>query len=131
MKDKGCITITNDFQKILDESRRKPNKIWVNRGCESYNRSIKSWLEENGMEMYSTHNEGKFIVAERFIRTKKSKTSVLENWYINKLDIANKMKYVDVKSSTYIHFGQKNNEKDSKFEVGDHEIISKCKNTNL
>ena len=121
MKDKECITITNDFQK----------KIWVNKGCEFYHRLIKSWLEDNGMEMYSAHNEGKSIVAERFIRTQKSKTSVLENSYVNKLDIVNKMKYVDVKSSTCIHFGQKNNEKGSKSEVDDHEIISKCKNTIL
>ena len=44
MKDKKGITITNDFQKTLDESNRKPNKIWVDIGSRFYNRSMKSWL---------------------------------------------------------------------------------------
>ena len=43
-EDKKGITITNAFQKILDESNRKPNKIWVDKGSEFYNRSMKSWL---------------------------------------------------------------------------------------
>ena len=67
MKDKKSITITNAFQKILHESNRNPNKMWVDRGNEFYNRSVKSWLEENDIEMYSTHNEGKSVIAERFI----------------------------------------------------------------
>ena len=46
LKDKKGITITNAFQKILDESKRKPNKIWVDKGSEFYNRSMKSWLEK-------------------------------------------------------------------------------------
>ena len=46
LKDKRGITITNAFQKILDKSNRKPNKIWVDKGIEFYNRSIKSWLEK-------------------------------------------------------------------------------------
>ena len=46
LKDKKGVTTINDFQKILDDSRRKPNKIWVNKGSEFYNRSMKSCLEE-------------------------------------------------------------------------------------
>ena len=61
------------FKKILDDSKRKPNKIWVNKGSEFYNRSMKSWLQENDITIYSSHNEGKFVVAERFIRTLKNK----------------------------------------------------------
>ena len=38
--------ITNAFQNILNESKRKPNKIWVDKGSEFYNRSMKSWLEK-------------------------------------------------------------------------------------
>ena len=57
LKDKKGITITNAFQKILDESNRKPNKIRVDKGKEFYNRSNKSWLEKNDIKMYSTHNE--------------------------------------------------------------------------
>ena len=92
--------------------------------------------------MYSTNNEGKFVVAERFIRTLENKiyiTSVSKNVYTHKLDkIVNKynhtshstikMKPVDVKSSTYIDFDKKNNKEDPKFKVGDHARISKYKN---
>ena len=53
--------------------REKPNKIWVDEGSEFYNRLMKSWLEKNDIEMYSTHNEGKSVTAERFIRTLKSR----------------------------------------------------------
>ena len=57
---------------MLGESNHKPNKIWVDKGSEFYNRSLKSFLT-NDIEMYSTHNEGKFAIAERFIRTSKIK----------------------------------------------------------
>ena len=73
MKDKKGVGIVNAFQKILDDSKRTPNKIWVDKGGEFYNRSMKSWLEKNDIEMYSTHNEGKSVVAERFIRILKNK----------------------------------------------------------
>ena len=52
-----------------DESNRKPNKIWADKGSELYNRPIKSWLQENNIEMYSIHDEVKAVVAKRFIRT--------------------------------------------------------------
>ena len=59
------ITITNAFQKVLDKSNRKPNKIWVDEGSEFDNRSIKSFLFNNDIEeVYSTHNQGKSTVAE-------------------------------------------------------------------
>ena len=73
LKDKKDIRITNAFHKVLNEVGRKSNKIWVDQGGKIYNRSIKSLLHENGIEMYSTHNEGKPVVAERFIRTLKNK----------------------------------------------------------
>ena len=46
LKDKKVITIANAFQNILKESNRKPNKIWVDKVNEFYNRSVKSWLEK-------------------------------------------------------------------------------------
>ena len=52
------------FQKILDESNHKTNKIWVDKRSEFHNRSIKSWLEKNNKEIYLVHNEGKSVVAE-------------------------------------------------------------------
>ena len=65
LKDKKGITITNTFQKILDESNLKPSKIWVDKGSKFYNRSTKSWLEKNTIEMFSKHNEQKSNVAEK------------------------------------------------------------------
>ena len=84
LKDKKGITITNVFQKFLKESKRKPNKIWVDKGREFYNRSMKSWLEKNNIEMYSAHNEGKSSAAERFIATLKNKPwlSLLHNYIV-------------------------------------------------
>ena len=49
--------ITNAFQTILYESIPKSNKIWVDMGSKFYNRSMKSWLEKNGIKIHSTHNE--------------------------------------------------------------------------
>ena len=73
LKDKKGVSIVNAFQSILKKSNRKPNKIWVDKGGEFFNRSMKSWLEKNDIEMYLTHNEGKSVVAERFMRTIKNK----------------------------------------------------------
>ena len=96
LKDKKGISIVNVFQKILKESDKKPNKIWFDKGSEFYNNSYKKWLKDNDIEMYSIHNEGKSVVAERFIRTLKTKidkymTAISKNVYIDKLDdIVNK-----------------------------------------
>ena len=55
---------------MLDESNCKPNKIWVDKGTEFYDRSMISWLEKkNAIEMYSTHNKKICFVAERSIKT--------------------------------------------------------------
>ena len=72
LKDKKGVSIVDAFQKILKESNRKPNKIWVDKGSEFYNNSFKKWLKDNGIEMYSIHNKGKSVVAERFIRKLKN-----------------------------------------------------------
>ena len=94
--------------------------------------------------MYLIHNEEKAVIAERVVRTLKTKTYkymtlVSKNVYINKLDgIVDeynntyrktiKMKPTDVKDNTYINFKKEINVKDPKFKVGDHVRISKCKN---
>ena len=93
--------------------------------------------------MYLTHNEGKSVVVERFIRTLKNKiykymTLISKNVYINKLDdIVNeynytyhrtiKMKPIYVKNNRYINTDKDVNDKDPKFKVGDHVRISKYK----
>ena len=74
LKDKKGISIVNAFNKIIKQSKSaKPNKIWVDQGSEFYNRVFKKWLSDNDIIMYSTYNEGKSVVAERFIRTLKNK----------------------------------------------------------
>ena len=141
LKDKKGISIVKAFQSIFKQSNRKPNKIWVDKGSEFYNAYFKKWLRDNDIVMYSTHNEGKSVVAERFIRTLKSNiykymTSISKNVYIDKLDdivdeynntyhTTIKMKPIDVKDNTYI---KEINNKDPKFKVGDHVRISKYKN---
>ena len=95
-KIKKDIAITNAFQKRLDESNRKLNKIWVDRGSEFYNRSMKLFLQNNNIEMHSMHNEEKSVVAGRFVRTLmnnfyKCMTSISKNANIDELDdIVNK-----------------------------------------
>ena len=91
LKDKKGVSIVTTLQIILKQSNRKPNKTWVDKGSEFYNASFKKWLQDNDIVMYSTNNEGKSVVAERFIRTLKSKiykymTSVSKNVYIDKLN---------------------------------------------
>ena len=58
---------------IVNESNRKPNKLWVDQGREFYNKLMQEWLDNNDILMYSTHNEGKSVIGERFIKTLKSK----------------------------------------------------------
>ena len=73
LEDKKGISIVNAFNKIIKQSNRKPNKIWVDQGGEFYNNVFEEWLSDNDINMYSTYNEGKSVVAERFIRTLKNK----------------------------------------------------------
>ena len=61
LKDRKSITVTDSFQEILHESKRKPNKKWVGKGSKFYKRSLKSWLDEIAIEMYSIFNGGKFV----------------------------------------------------------------------
>ena len=73
LKDKKGLSIVDAFEKILDDTKRKPNKIWVDKGSAFYNNSLKKWLKDNDIETYLIHNEGKSVVAERFITTLKTK----------------------------------------------------------
>ena len=144
LKDKKGVSIATVFQSILKQSNRKPNKIWVDKGSEFYNASFKKWLRDNDIVMYSINNEGKSVVAERFIRTLKSKiykymTLISKNVYIDKLDdivdeynntyrTTIEIKPIDVKDNTYINTDKETNDKDHKFKVGDRVRISKYKN---
>ena len=143
LKVKKRISTVNAFNKIIKQSNRKPNKIWVDQGSEFYNNVFKKWLSDNDIIMYSTYNEGKSVVAERFIRTLKNKlykhmTAIGKNVYYDVLDdVVNeynstkhstiKMKPIDVIDNKRVYIDE-HNEKDSRFKVGDRVRIYKFKN---
>ena len=83
-KDKKGVSIVNVFQSVLKKSNRKPSKIWVDEVGEFYNNSFKKWLKDNDIAMHSTHNEGKSVVAERFLRTIKNKILQIHDFNIKK-----------------------------------------------
>ena len=119
LENKKGISVTNGFNKIIKQSNKKPNKIWADQGREFYNNVFKKWLSDNDIIMYSTYNEGKSVVAERFIRTLKNKlykhmTATGENVYYDVLDdVVNK--YNNIKHSTIkmkpIDVGDNNNKR--------------------
>ena len=128
----------------MSDSNRKPSKIWVDQGSEFYNNVFKDFLKIDNIEMYSTYNEGKSVVAERFIGTLKNKifkhmTAISEKVYFDMLDdIVDKynntvhktikMKPIDITDDYYVESKENPNEKDPKFKVGDYVRISKYKN---
>ena len=144
LKDKKGISVVNAFNKLINQSSRKPNKIWVDQGGEFYNNVFEKWLSDNDINMYSTYNEGKSVAAERFIRTLKNKlykhmTATGKNVYYNVLDdlidkynntkhSTIKMKPIDVVDNNKRVYIDEHNEKDSKFKVGDRVRISRYKN---
>ena len=144
LKDKKGISIVNAFNKIIKQSSRKPNKIWVDQGGEFYNIVFEKWLSDNDINMCSTYKEGKSVVAERFIRTLKNKlykhmTATGKNVYYDVLDdVVNKynntkhstikMKPIDVGDNNKRVYIDEHNEKDSRFKVGDRVRISRYKN---
>ena len=143
LKDKKGVRIVNAFQKIISPGR-KPNKIWVDQGSEFYNNLFKRSLKINNIEMYSTYNEGKSVVTERFIRTLKNKifkhiAAISKNVYFDGLnDIVDKynntvhrtikMKSINVTSDSYAEYNEDWNGTDPKFKVGDYVTVSKYKN---
>ena len=144
LKNKIGESIVEGFKKILDDSNRKPNKIWVNHGSEFYNNKFKSSLKENDIEIYSIFNEGKSDVVERFIKTFKNKiykhmTTIGKNVYFNDLNnivkkysnnvhSSKKMKPKDVNDYSFVEYDEETNKISPKFKVGDNVRISKYKN---
>ena len=131
------------LKKIISKGR-KPNKILVDQGSEFYNNSFKNFLKINNIEMHSTYNEGKSVIAGRFVRTLKNKifkhmTAISKNVCFDVLDdIVNKynnavnrtikMKPIDVKDDAYVDSIKEVNDKVPKFKVGDRIRNSKYKN---
>ena len=131
------------FKKLISKGR-KPSRIWVYQAGGFYNNLLKRFLKINNIEMYSTYNEEKSVVTERFIRTLKNKifkhmTAVSKNVYFDVLDDildkynntvhrTIKMKPIDVTSDSYAEYDEDSNITKHKFKVGDHVKISKYKN---
>ena len=144
LKNKKGESIVEGFQSILNKSGRKPNKIWVDHGSGFSNNKFKSFLKKNDIKMYSTFNEGKSVVVERFIKTLKNKiykhmTTIVKNVYFNVLDdtvkkynntvhSSKKIKPKDLSDSILVEYVGETNEKDPKFKIRDHVRISKYKN---
>ena len=79
VKDKKGKTVLNAFIEIVNESNSKPNRLWVDQGREFYN-NMQEWLDNNDVLMYTLHNEGKSVIAERFIKTLKVK--IYKKWQL-------------------------------------------------
>ena len=152
IRDKTGKSIVEAFQHIINESNRKPKKLWVDQGTEFYNRSFRKWLDDHNIDIYSAYNEGKAVIIERFNRTLKErmwKYFSAKNTH-HYLDILNQLiqrynttkhssiKMTPTKASKKINeievynnlYGNLNAEKRrAKFKVGDTVRISKRKRT--
>ena len=108
-KDKKGKIVLNAFIEIVNESNRKPNKLWADQGREFYNKLMQERLDNNYILMYSTHNEGKSVIAERFIKTLKAKIykEVTANDSKSYLPYLNKL--VDEYNNNYHHSINKKN----------------------
>ena len=140
LKEKRGISIVDTFQKIISKGC-KPNKTWVDQGCEFYNNVFKRFLKINNIEMYSTYNEEKSVAAERFIRTLKNKifkhmTAISKNVYFDLLDdivkkynntvhSPIKMKSIDVTFDSYGEYNEYFTKTEPTFKVGNRVRISK------
>ena len=72
LKDKKGETVTKAFQQIFKEGD-KPEYLWTDKGSEFYNKHMKDLLDKHNIKLYSTENEEKSSVVERWSRTIKTK----------------------------------------------------------
>ena len=142
IKDTKGASIVNAFKKMISEGR-KPNKIWVDQGSEFYINSFEDFLKIYNIEMYSTYNGGKSVIAEGFIRTLKNNifkhmTATSKNVYFDVFDdivnkynntvhITIKMEPIDFTGDSHDEYNEDFNKKDPKFKISDHVRISKYK----
>ena len=100
---------------------------------------MKPWLHDNDIKIYVIQSKEKFVVAERFIRTLKSKVykhinavyqkpDEIDNKYNNTYYRTIKIKPTDVKRDTFIDYGVEHKKEDPKFKFGDYVRIPKYKN---
>ena len=77
LKDIKGKTVLNAFIEIVNESNRKPLKLYVDQGKELYKKLMQEWLDNYDVNydtlMYSTHIDGTSVIAERYIKALKTK----------------------------------------------------------
>ena len=77
LKDIKGKTVLNAFIEIVNESNRKPLKLYVDQGRELHKKLMQEWLDNYDVNydtlMYSTHIDGKSVIAERYIKALKTK----------------------------------------------------------
>ena len=118
IKNKTGKSIVEAFDSLSES--KKPKKLWVDNGTEFYNKIFKKWLNDNNIEMYSTFNEGKAVLTERFNRTLKNK--------MFKYFTANgTYKYIDILSSLINEY---NNKKHSSTKLSPNELYFNKKLSN-
>ena len=103
LKDKKGKTVLNAFIEIVNESNRKPNKLWVDQGREFYNKFMQEWLDNNYILLYFTNNKGKPVISEMFIKTVKTKIYKKKAANESKSYLPYLNKLVDQYNSTYHH----------------------------
>ena len=108
LKDKKGKRVLNAFIAIVNESNRKPNKLWIDQGRQFYNKFMQEWLDNNYILMYSTHNEGNSVITERFIKTLKAKIYKKFTTNDRKSHLSYLNKLVDQYNNTYHHSINKN-----------------------
>ena len=152
LKNKTAASILNAVKSIVESSGRTPEKIWVDRGSEFYNKDFEKWIKSKNIVMYSTYGESKSVIVERFIRTLKDMMTReftetnSRNWvkllpkvldeYNNRVHKTTGMSPIDASDPdnevvVYLHMYPKEEERKSqksKFSVGDDVRISRVKN---
>ena len=103
LNDKKGETVLNAFNEIVNESNRKPNKLWVDQEREFYNKLMQEWLDNNNILMYSAQNKGESVIAERFINTLKAKIYKKMTANDSKSYISYLNKLVDQCNNSYHH----------------------------
>ena len=96
-------TVLNAFMEIVNESNHKPTKLWVIQGREFYKKLVQEWLDSSNILVYSKHNEGKSVIAERLIKTIKGKIYKKLTANYRKFFLSYLNKLVDQYNNTYHH----------------------------
>ena len=154
LKSKTGTIVLTAVKDVIAESGRQPEKIWVDRGSEFYNKEFMDWAKKKNITVYSTYGESKSVVVERFIRTlkelitRKFTSTNLRNWvkilpgilkfYNNKYhktikmtptEATDPMNEVEVHNNIHKIKDREKKKKKPKFKVGDQVRVSRVKGT--